>query len=106
EPRHRRARLLAGRGRDVEPLEVVAIAREALDLGLRGRTRQREGALGSLAGHLDDLADPTEARQVLRAEVEHAGPVPEGPGVLVDRDVVVGLLRRDGAQPLQALRLI
>ena len=106
EPCHDAAGLLARGGLDVDALEEVGVARKALDLGLRRRARQREGALAALAGDLHDLADLAESFQVARAEVEHRGAMAEGAADLVVDDIVALALGGHRGQPFQALGLV
>ena len=100
---HDAARLLARVSPDVEPLEVVAIAGEGLDLRLRGRAAQGEGALGDRgrARDLDDRADAAEPLEVARREVEHAHAVAEGAALVGDDVVVARGVGGDGGEPLQ-----
>ncbi len=106
QPRHDLAGLFAGRGRDVEALEEVGVAWEALDLRLRGGAGQRERALAALAGHLDDRADLTESLEVTGTEVEHRRAVAERAALFVDDDTVAFGFRGHRRQPFQALGLV
>ena len=108
ELRHHGACRLAGRRLDVESLEVVGVARETLDLGLRCGPGERECALDvwSRARHFDDLPDATEPLEVARAEVQHGDPVAEGAALKVDDDVARRRLLGDRVHPPERLLLL
>ena len=107
QPRHQPAGILARGGLEVQPLEVVGVAGERLDLRLRRASRQRQRALGDLRrpGHLHDRADAAEALQVAGREVEHGDAVAEGAAVGIHRDLV-GLGVGERVQPALSLRLV
>jgi len=102
------AGLLACGGNDVHPLEVVAVARVALDLRLGGRAGERQSSLhlAGLIAELHQLADLAEVGQVLGAEIEHRDLVAKDPGAGVDDDIPAGLGGGHRREPLEGFRLV
>ncbi len=102
------ARCLAGGSLDVDPLEVIAIARIRLHLRLGGRPRERHRRLDVIVVgvDLDHFAHLAEIGHVLGAEVQHGDPVPEHTGSQIHHDVGAFLGEGDGSEPLQGFDLV
>ena len=98
---------LAGRRLDVDALEVVAVARISLHLGLGRRTGQRKRGLDVvLVCELDEIADRPEEGEIFRTEVEHGHAMAVYPGLDVDHHIRALLGQRYCGEPLHRLHLV
>ena len=100
-----RAGLVAAARRDVDALEVVAVARDSSGSCSGPPSRRGPGAVATARPVLeaDDLADRPEPGEVRGREVEHRDPVAVHAAVDVDHDVAADGLRLHRGDPVGGL---
>ena len=102
------ARLLAGVGADMDPLEEVAVGRVGVDLALRGRPGDRQGRqdLWRTVREAHDLRHLPETGEILRLEVEHRDSMAVHAAFDVDDQLATAGLGLHGRDPLGCLALV